>query len=238
MDRTKVLIVDDDAALLAKLNQVLHKEGFAVESVQTGENCLERLKPFAPDLLIIDIVLTGSAAATTGMDGMELLRRVRQRSSVPVIMLTRTSIGYVKVAALTIGADDYLTKPFDPEELVARARAILRRTKSQQPGEPVLKFRRLRIDPGARRVWKDDAPLALRPLEYDLLYALAKRPGQVYNREQLINRAWKHDHYGDERVVDVHMGRLRKKIEDDSRNPRLIVTVRGAGYRFEDEPVS
>ena len=170
-----------------------------------------------------------------GMDGLEVLRRLRQESDVYVLMLTAKADEMDKIVGLSVGADDYLTKPFSPRELVARVKAILRRGRNTGAGESVLSFRRLRIDPAARRVWKDDALVELTPIEFELLHALARHAGRVLSREQLIEQVWGYDYYGDERVVDVHIGRIRKKVEDDPAHPTLIVTVRGAGYRLEDE---
>jgi two-component system alkaline phosphatase synthesis response regulator PhoP len=174
------------------------------------------------------------------MDGLEVLRRLRHghgRSDVYVLMLTAKADETDKIVGLTVGADDYLTKPFSPRELVARVKAILRRGRDAGLGEPVLAFARLRIEPDARRVWKDDELLDLTPIEFDLLHALARHRGRVLSREQLIEQVWGYDYYGDERVVDVHIGRLRKKVEDDPAHPTLIVTVRGAGYRFEGQTI-
>jgi len=171
-----------------------------------------------------------------GLDGLEVLRRLRQASDVYVLLLTAKTHETDKVVGLTMGADDYVTKPFSPRELMARVKALLRRGRSSGAGDAALVFHRLRLDPQARRVWKDAAPVELTTLEFDLLYALARYRGRVLSREQLIEQVWGYDYYGEDRVVDVHLGRIRKKLEEDAATPRLIVTVRGAGYRFEDEP--
>jgi DNA-binding response OmpR family regulator len=151
-------------------------------------------------------------------------------------MLTARADETDKIVGLTLGADDYLTKPFSPRELAARVKAILRRGRGASPKEPALVFRRLRIDAEARQVRKDDQPIDLTSTEFDLLHALARHPSRVLSREQLIEQVWGYDYYSDERVVDVHIGRLRKKIEDNPDEPALIITVRGAGYRFEERP--
>lgn len=165
-----------------------------------------------------------------------MLRRLRESGSVPVLMLSTTNISAVKVMALSIGADDYLSKPFEFQELGARIEAILRRTGHELPGERVLSFRRLRLDPGERRVWKDDEAIDLTGIEFDILYALARRPEHVFTRDKLIEHAWKSDSYCVPKAVDVHIGHIRKKIEDDPAHPVFIMTVRGTGYRFEDVP--
>jgi two-component system alkaline phosphatase synthesis response regulator PhoP len=172
-----------------------------------------------------------------GMDGLELLNLLRRESDVYVLLLTARAEETDKLVGLTMGADDYMTKPFSLRELVARVKAILRRERSTQAPEheDMLVFDRLRIDADAHRVWKDDLEIELTPIEFSLLYALARHPGLVLSREQLIEQVWNYDYYGDERVVDAHIGRLRKKIEDDPANPTLIVTVRSTGYRFEGE---
>jgi two-component system alkaline phosphatase synthesis response regulator PhoP len=174
-----------------------------------------------------------------GMDGIELLQHLRRESEVYVIMLTAKSEETDKVVGLSVGADDYLTKPFSARELVARVKAALRRYghgRAATDGN-VLAFRHLRIDVDARRVWKDDREINLTTIEFDLLYALAERRGHVLSREQLLEQVWGYDFFGEDRVVDVHLGHIRKKIETDPTRPDLIVTVRGVGYRFEDTPL-
>lgn len=175
-----------------------------------------------------------------GMDGIELLTRLRRESEVYVIMLTAKSEETDKIIGLSVGADDYLTKPFSPRELVARVKAALRRYGHQGRDvseSQVLAFQHLRIDVDARQVWKDDRPIELTAIEFDLLHALAEHRGRVLSREQLLEWVWGYDFYGEERVVDVHIGHIRKKIEADPAQPELIVTVRGVGYRFEDDPL-
>jgi two-component system alkaline phosphatase synthesis response regulator PhoP len=222
------LVVDDEPTILTTVQAYLEREGYAVHTAPDGPAALKGARAFRPDLIVLDIMLPG-------MDGLEVLRRLRQESEVYVLLLTAKADEMDKVVGLTVGADDYLTKPFSPRELVARVKAILRRGRDQIVGEPAMAFEGLRIEPEARRVWKDDVSLELTPIEFDLLYALARHPGRVLSREQLIEQVWGYDYYGDERVVDVHIGRLRKKIEKDPAIPTLIVTVRGAGYRFEGQ---
>lgn len=230
MTGAKILVVDDEPTIVSTVRAYLEQEGFAVQTAASGPAALQAARAFRPDLIVLDIMLPG-------MDGIEVLRRLRQDSEVYVLMLTARAEETDKVVGLTVGADDYLTKPFSPRELVARVKAILRRGRGDGAGEPVLAFRRLRIDPDARQVWKDGEAVELTPIEFELLEALARHRGRVLSREQLIEQVWGYDYYGDERVVDVHLGRLRKKVEDDPSHPTLIVTVRGAGYRFEDEPI-
>ena len=223
-------MVDDEQSILQTVRAYLEREGYAVQTAADGLAALKVARAFKPDLIVLDIMLPG-------MDGLEVLRRVRQESDVYVLMLTARTDETDKIVGLTVGADDYLTKPFSPRELVARVKAILRRGRDTTMQDPVLVFRHLRIDPEARQVWKDDEPVDLTTIEFDLLRALARHPGHVLSREQLIEQVWGYDYYGDERVVDVHIGRIRKKLEEDPEKPALIATVRGAGYRFQDQPI-
>jgi two-component system alkaline phosphatase synthesis response regulator PhoP len=230
MSKAKILIVDDELTIVNTVRAYLEPEGYTVYTATDGPAALKAARSFRPDLVILDIMLPG-------LDGIEVLRRLRQESDVYVLMLTAKTEETDKLVGLSMGADDYLTKPFSPRELVARAKAILRRGRGLDAHEATLVFRRLRIDPDARRIWKDDQLVELTPTEFDLLFALARHRGRVLSREQLIEHVWGYDYYGDERVVDVHIGRLRKKVEDDPANPLLIATARSAGYRFEDDPV-
>jgi len=228
MQQTKILVVDDEPNIVNTVRAYLEQEGYTVYVATDGPQALKAARAFQPNLIVLDIMLPG-------MDGIEVLRRLRQESDVYVLMLTARTDETDKIVGLSVGADDYLTKPFSPRELVARVKAILRRERGAARGEPVLHFSHLRIDPEARRVWKGDDPVELTPIEFEMLHALARHRGRVLHREQLIEQVWGYDYYGDDRVVDVHIGRIRKKVEDDPANPTLIVTVRGAGYRFEDE---
>ncbi len=230
MPKAKILVVDDEPTIVNTVRAYLEQEGYGVYTAADGPAALKAARTFRPDLIVLDIMLPG-------LDGLEVLRRLRQESDVYVLMLTARTEETDKIVGLTIGADDYLTKPFSPRELVARVKAILRRGRGVTTGEPTLAFRRLRIEPETRRAWKDEESLDLTPIEFDLLHALARHRGWVLSREQLIEQVWGYNYYGDERVVDVHIGRLRKKVEDDPAHPTLIVTVRGVGYRFEDEAV-
>jgi two-component system, OmpR family, alkaline phosphatase synthesis response regulator PhoP len=225
-----VLVVDDEPTILNTTQAYLEREGYTVHTALDGLTALKAARAFQPALVVLDIMLPG-------MDGLEVLRRLRQESDVYVLMLTARADETDKVVGLTVGADDYLTKPFSPRELVARVKAILRRDRGVGPGEPALVFSRLRVDPAARQAWKEDQLLDLTPIEFDLLHTLALNRGRVLSREQLIEQVWGYDYYGDERIVDVHIGRLRKKLEDDPSDPRLIATVRGVGYRFEGESI-
>jgi two-component system, OmpR family, alkaline phosphatase synthesis response regulator PhoP len=224
----KVLVVDDERTLLNTVRLYLEEAGYAVQTATDGDSALHAFRAFQPDLVVLDIMLPG-------IDGLEVLRQIRLSSNVYVIMLTARADEIDKIVGLTVGADDYVTKPFSPRELVARVKAALRRVAGESGGESEQISRRLRLDADARLAWKDEKSLELTPIEFDLLHALMRHHGRAFSREQLIEHVWGHDYYGDERVVDVHVGRLRKKIEDDPSDPKMIVTVWGAGYRFEDE---
>jgi len=230
MSQTRILLVDDEPAIVETVRAYLEAEGYTVQTASDGHEALTLARRLHPDVIVLDLMLPG-------LDGLEVLRRLRQVSDVYVLLLTAKTHETDKVVGLTMGADDYVTKPFSPRELVARVKALLRRGRSGGTSDAALVFHRLRLDPQACLVWKDAALVELTLLEFDLLYALARYRGRVLSREQLIEQVWGYDYYGEDRVVDVHLGRIRKKIEDNAATPRLIVTVRGAGYRFEDEPV-
>ena len=222
----KILVVDDEVTLLNTVQAYLEQAGYTVQTATDGRSALHFFRNFQPDLVVLDIMLPE-------IDGLEVLRQLRQSSEVYVIMLTAKADEVDRVIGLGMGADDYVTKPFSPRELVARVKAALRRLGGSIKKELVSAH--LRLDEEARLAWKEGQPLDLTPIEFDLLHTLMRHHGHVLSREQLIEQVWGYDYYGDDRVVDVHIGRLRKKIEDDSAHPSLITTVWGAGYRFEDK---
>jgi two-component system alkaline phosphatase synthesis response regulator PhoP len=224
----RILVVDDETTLVSTVQAYLEQEGYTVQTARDGRSALQAVHTFRPELIVLDIMLPG-------IDGLEVLRQLRQESDVYVIMLTAKADETDKIVGLTMGADDYITKPFSPRELVARVKATLRRVGGTDSGKTELVSRRLRLDVKARSAWKDEKLLDLTPIEFDLLHTLMRHYGRVLSREQLIEQVWNYDYYGDDRVVDVHIGRLRKKIEDDPAHPTVVATVWAAGYRFEDE---
>ncbi len=227
---TTILVVDDEANIRNLVKAYLEAEGYSVHTAGDGEQALAAFRRYRPDLVVLDVMLPG-------MDGLEVLQHIRRESEAYVLLLTARSEEADRVIGLTVGADDYLTKPFSPRELVARVKAILRRGRSAAPGdEPVLRFAHVRIDGQRHQVWRDGQEIDLTALEFRLLKTLASYAGMVLSREQLLERVWGYDFYGDERVVDVHIGRIRQKLEPDPANPRHILTVRGVGYKFEDDP--
>lgn len=230
MSQVRILVVDDEPAIRDTVRAYMEAEGYTVQTAGDGPGALKLARTFEPTIMILDILLPG-------LDGIAVLQRLRQESQVYVLLLTAKTHETDKVVGLTLGADDYVTKPFSPRELVARVKALLRRGRGDDKGAAILLFRRLRIDPQARCLWKDEKLIELTPFEFDLLYALARHHGRVLSRDQLIEQVWGYDYYGDDRVVDVHIGHIRKKVEDDAANPTLIATARGAGYRFADDPV-
>ena len=226
---TKILIVDDEPAITNLVSAYLKPEGYEVYTATDGNAGLKAARAFKPNLIILDIMLPG-------IDGIELLSRLRRESDVYVIMLTARTDETDKIVGLSVGADDYVTKPFSPRELVARVKAALRRieTVPSRGGDGgVLSFKHLRIDIGARKVSLDENPVELTAIEFDLLKALAENRGRVLSREQLLEKVWGGEYFGEMRVVDVHLGHIRQKLGRED----LIATVRGVGYRFEDEPM-
>ena len=223
----KILIIDDEENILNLVGAYLRAEGYQTLTAQDGPAGLQLARAQKPDLVVLDIMLPG-------MDGLELLTRLRRESDVYVILLTAKTEETDKIVGLSVGADDYVTKPFSPRELVARIKAALRRLQSQveAPETGLLVFEHVRIDAGSRQVWVNGQLVELTTTEFDLLHALAAQRGRVLSREQLLEQVWGYDYYGETRVVDVHIGHVRQKLGDEN----LIVTVRGVGYRFEDQP--
>jgi two-component system alkaline phosphatase synthesis response regulator PhoP len=224
----KILVVDDEQSIIDLVTAYLNKEGYEVHTAMDGPSGLKAARAYKPDLIVLDIMLPG-------IDGIELLGQLRRESDVYVIMLTAKSEETDKIVGLSVGADDYLTKPFSPRELVARVKAALRRLQvgSSTVEATSMTFRHVRIDVGRRLVWVDDEPVELTAIEFDLLKTLAEHRGLVLSRDQLLEKVWGYDFYGEERVVDVHVGHIRQKLGDEG----FIATVRGVGYRFVDEAV-
>ncbi|WP_461023056.1 MtrAB system response regulator MtrA [Thalassiella azotivora] len=218
----RILVVDDDTALSEMIGIVLRGEGFEPSFCADGDEALEAFRSVRPDLVLLDLMLPGK-------DGIEVCRQIRGESGVPIVMLTAKSDTVDIVLGLESGADDYVPKPFKPKELVARVRARLRR--SDQPVPEALTIGDLTIDVAGHAVRRGDDPIPLTPLEFDLLVALARKPWQVFTREVLLEQVWGYRHAADTRLVNVHVQRLRSKIEHDPEKPEIVVTVRGVGYK-------
>lgn len=222
----QVLVIDDEEPIVDLLTAYLENEGYRVLVARDGPAGLRAAQASQPDIIVLDVMLPL-------MDGIEVLNRLRRDSNAYVIMLTARSDEVDKVVGLSMGADDYMTKPFSPRELVARIKAAMRRLHPADDADDatVLVSHRVRIDVGRRQVWVDGRPVELTEIEFDLLRALVEHRGRVLSREQLLERVWGYDFYGEARVVDVHVGHIRQKVGDAG----LIGTVRGVGYRFEDD---
>jgi two-component system alkaline phosphatase synthesis response regulator PhoP len=224
---TRILVIDDEPSITNLVSAYLKPEGYEVYTAADGPSGLKAARAFKPDLVVLDIMLPG-------MDGLEVLSRLRRESAVYVILLTARTEETDKVVGLSVGADDYVTKPFSPRELTARVKAALRRIQAgPAAGSEILAFRHLRLDAGSRKVTVDERPVELTAIEFDLLKALAESRGIVLSREQLLQKVWGGEYFGEMRVVDVHLGHVRQKLGRED----LIATVRGVGYRFEDEPL-
>jgi DNA-binding response OmpR family regulator len=225
-----ILIVDDESGIVRLIAMYLEREGFQTRSARTGAEALSAVRTSVPDLVILDIMLPD-------IDGWEVCREIRAASDVPIVMLTARESDDDKIVGLEIGADDYVTKPFKPRELVARVKAV--RRSRHIPADidgRTLDFGELTINLDKREVRLAGEPITLRAKEYDLLVELARKPGFVFKREQLLQDVWGYDFFGDSGTIDVHVRRLRAKLRDDSSNPRFIETVWGVGYRLK-EPV-
>lgn len=218
----RILVVDDDKALAEMLTLVLEGEGFETITAVDGSEALELFVSERPDLILLDVMLPF-------MSGIEVCERIREGSGVPIIMLTARTDTDDIVRGLEAGADDYVVKPFNPAELIARVRARLR--ESQESENEILRAGDLTIDVGAHEVRRGDSPIQLTPLEFDLLAILARKPQQVFSRELLLEKVWGYQYKADTRLVNVHVQRLRAKIEADPDQPKVVLTVRGVGYR-------
>ena len=222
----KILLVDDDKGIIDLVSQYLLKEGFEVHAAGDGPSGLKAAEVYKPDLIVLDIMLPG-------IDGLELLAKIRQRSEVYVIMLTAKAEETDKIVGLTVGADDYMVKPFSPRELVARIKAAFRRIDAPKTNidATVFSFKNIKIDTGSRKVWMMEEEVQLTPIEFDILKTLAEYRGMVLTRKQLLRNVWGYEYFDDLKIVDVHIGNLRKKLGKNHG----IETVRGVGFRFEAE---
>jgi two-component system KDP operon response regulator KdpE len=227
--RRRILVVDDEPRMIHFIRLNLEHDGFEVVEATSGSEALEQYRDHLPDLILLDVMMPD-------LDGFETLRLIREISNVPVIMLTAKGEEEDRVRGLELGADDYITKPFSPRELVSRVRAVLRRT--EMPGKPVHEIievdDRLKIDFDRREVWVEGGLVKLRPTEYRLLYHLVKNAGWVVPHEQLLAKVWGYEYRDETHYLRLYINYLRKKLEEDPSNPRYILTERGVGYRFVD----
>lgn len=224
--QTRILVVEDEVAIQNVVRAYLESAGYTVRCIDNGPDALDELALFRPNLIILDLNLPG-------MDGIEVASRIRETSDVFILMLTARSEEEDRIAGLRIGADDYLTKPFSPRELVARVEAILRRRRAAPPTH-LLRFRHIELDNDKHEAFAAGERLSLTTTEFSLLYELMRHAGRVLTREQLIDRVWGENFYGNERVVDVFAGQVRRKLEQ-ATGEKLIETVRGVGYKFVDQ---
>ena len=223
---TRILTVEDDERIRTSVKMALEDEGWDVVEAESGEAAIELFASQPTDVVLIDLMLPG-------IDGFELCRAIRRQSDVPILMVTARTDTHDVVAGLEAGADDYVTKPFQPKELSARIRALLRRARPAESGNPHLRFGDLEVIPAEGVVRSAGGDVHLTKTEFRLLCELASAPGRVFSREQLLERVWGYDYFGDGRLVDVHVRRLRTKVEPDAANPRHVVTVRGLGYKLQ-----
>lgn len=218
-----ILVVDDEKNIVQLARLYLNREGFQVEAAYDGAQALEKAKAVRPDLVVLDIMMPEP-------DGLAVCRELRKTSNVPIIFLTARGDDVDRIVGLELGADDYLTKPFNPRELVARVKAVLRRATQEPPSQPVLEVDGLRLDAASREVTLDGEPVTLRAKEFDLLAAFLRHPGIVLDRERLLQLVWGTDYYGDTRTIDVHVAWLREKLSKSKRVK--IQTVWGVGYKL------
>ncbi|HHX77911.1 MAG TPA: response regulator transcription factor [Firmicutes bacterium] len=224
----KILVVDDEKTLVKALKYNLEKEGYQVSAAYDGEEALAAVEANPPDLIVLDLMLPK-------LDGFEVCRRIRKTLDTPIIMLTAKTEDIDKILGLELGADDYMTKPFNPRELIARIKALFRRFPGSQDKEKrLVEHSGIKVDLFRHKVWLKGEEIDLTSKEFSLLSLLISNPGRVYSREQLLKQVWGYDYYGDARTVDVHIRHLREKIEEDPGNPRLVLTVWGSGYKFRE----
>jgi two-component system alkaline phosphatase synthesis response regulator PhoP len=225
--KAKILVVEDEPSIRNIVGTYLENEGYAVTAVVDGTSALAAAREWGPDLVVLDLNLPG-------IDGLDVATQLLEESDVYILMLSARNEEVDRVLGLRLGADDYLTKPFSPREMVARVDAILRRNRDGRPAGRTLVFGHVRIDPNRFEVRVGDKPVDMTRTEFDVLLELARNQGRVLTREQLIDRVWGSDFFGNDRVVDVYVGQVRRKLEQASGVP-LIFTVRGVGYKFLDE---
>lgn len=222
-----ILVVDDESTVREVIRRYLERDGFIVREAGNGRTALAEIQTNPPDLVVLDLMLPG-------LDGVAITRQVRQTQTTPIIMLTAKGETSDRIYGLDVGADDYLSKPFSPQELVSRVRAVLRRTVDPAlPQEPAVEFDGLKIDPATRLVTINDTNITLTAKEFDLLWFLARHPRQVFTRSQLLDHVWGYEFDGDSSTITVNIRRLREKIEKDPSEPVYIITVWGVGYKFE-----
>ena len=229
MDKQKILVVDDEASIRQIVETRLKLAGYDVITAADGAEALEQAANHQPDLIVLDIMMPK-------IDGFEVCRELRKTMTTPIIMLTAKGDITDRIAALELGADDYVVKPFSPRELEARIKAVLRRTHTDQAKQTVINVDHLTVDTGKRQVLKGGEKVKLTEMEFNLLELLATNPGRAYSRSEILHQVWGYrlSQYSDTRVVDVHISRLRAKLEDDPSSPELILTARGTGYMFQN----
>ena len=226
MEKTRVLIVDDDPNINQLIKLYLEKEGYETDTAMRGDDALNQFKKNPPHIVLLDLMLPG-------MDGWQVCREIRKISTIPIIMLTAKDETFDKVLGLELGADDYMTKPFDPKELIARIKAVMRRTQTAVEPERELAFPNLVINMSTYLVTYNGKDIEMQPKEFELLYFLASHPNKVFTRDQLLEQVWGFDYFGDSRTVDVHIKRIREKLVDCEQYGWHIKTIWSVGYKFE-----